>query len=430
MKRRRALSVIAAGTLALGGGVVGLVVDQASADSSLGSGFLSLGLFAEAGGERVVFTQAATGYPDGFAEMDVPFAHAELNTASGHALSSAAWPGSAVGNIGALIVLSGGSERFAGIQDPVRAEARSNTGPPSVTSDYPNASSPAITMSASATPTNVVADAQMVGSKNVTVGDFGTTHVTGVTKMTGAATAEAESSTLNENLALGPGGLISIGSATSTAKVTTNGLTSLGSGGTTVSNMTVAGVPVTVDQDGVHAKGSGASAAAGNAQINKALAQTQTKVFLTQPTKTTAPTGMTYDSGCLFMSFGDGKFYVLLGGARAIAGSSLSTAYTPPPTAPLSGPTAPPVTAAVPPNLGGSGAAPVGSAPLPSTAPSQPAPQPLLAAHQVGLPGGALSPGWLVAALLGAGLIAFGLWRLPDRLLEQVTAPCPLGEQR
>jgi hypothetical protein len=414
----------------LGTALTVLVTSPAKADSGLGSGFLSLGLFAESGGERVIFTQAATGYPDGFAEEDVPFSHAELTADAGHALSSAAWPGTAVGNIGGLIVLSGGPAQAAALADPVRAEARSNTGPSTVTSDYPSAANPAIAMSATATATNVVADALMGGSQNAIVGTFGTTHVTSTTKLTGASGAEATSTTLTEDLSLGPGGLISIGSVNSTATVTTNGVAPTATGGTTVTNMKVAGFPVTVDQDGVHAQGQGGSAAAANTQINKALAQTQTQIFLTQPTKTTSPAGMTYDSGCLLMSFGDGKALVLLGGARAIAGATLGTPFNPPAAAPLGAP--PPV----PPPLAQGPTAPIGSgttglpptasAPLPQTAPNQSQTQ--LVANAMRLPGGALSPGWLLAALLGAGLLALGLWRLPDRLLEHAATHCPLGD--
>jgi hypothetical protein len=406
-----------------------LITSPATADSSLGSGFLSLGLFAESGGERVIFTQAATGYPDGFAEEDVPFSHAELTADAGHALSSAAWPGTAVGNIGSLIVLSGGPGQAAAIADPVRAEARSNTGPPTVTSDYPSAANPAIAMSATATATNVVADALMGGSQNATVGTFGTTHVTSTTKLTGASGAEATSTTLTEDLSLGPGGLISIGSVNSTAKVTTNGVAPTASGGTTVTNMKVAGFPVTVDQDGVHAQGQGGSAAAATTQINKALAQTQTQIFLTQPTKTSSPAGMTYDSGCLLMSFGDGKALVLLGGARATAGATLGTPFNPP--AGGGPPAAPPPVAQGPTAPIGSGTTalpPAASAPLPQTAPDRSQAQ--LVANAMRLPGGALSPGWLIAALLGAGLLALGLWRLPDRLLEHAATPCPLGDDR
>jgi hypothetical protein len=270
----------------------------------------------------------------------------------------------------------------------------------------------------------------MGGSRNVTVGSYGATSVTSTAKITGVSTAESTSESVAKNLSLGPGGLISIGSVTSTARVTTNGQSTQGSGGATVSNMKVAGFPVTVDQDGVHAKGKGVTAAAANKQINKALAQTQTQVFLTQPTQTTSITGVSYDSGCLLMSFGNGQVLVLVGGARAIAGSSLSTPYVPPAAPPPFGaPAAPPVAGGTTPTVAtGTGAlTPTGGAQLPVTAPDQPiAPQ--LAASGLRVPGGALAPGWLIAALLGAGLIAFGLWRLPDRLLEQTPTPCPLGE--
>ena len=54
MKRRRfrALAAVAAGALLLGTALTVLITSPAKADSSLGSGFLFLGLTAESGGER------------------------------------------------------------------------------------------------------------------------------------------------------------------------------------------------------------------------------------------------------------------------------------------------------------------------------------------------------------------------------------------
>jgi hypothetical protein len=426
--RARALALVAAGAVVFGTALTGLVAGSAKADSTPGSGFLFLGLFSEAGGERVIFTDAATHQGEGFAEEDVPYSHAELNTSKGYALTSAAWPGTAVGNIGALLVLLGAGPQAAPLNDPVRAEARSNTGPPTVRVDYPNSATPAITMSAKATPTDVVATSAMGGSRNVTVGAFGNTSATSTAKITGVNSAESTAESVAKNLSVGPAGLVSIGSVVSTAHVTTNGQSALGSGGTSISNMKVAGFPVTVDQNGVHAKGQGPSAAAANSQINKALVQTQTQIFFTQPTQTSSLTGTSYDAGCLFMSFGNGQVLVLVGGARAVAGSSLSTPFSPPGIPPpFTGPTAPAAGGTTPTlPTGTGGLTPSGGGQLPVTAPEQPTPQ--LAANSVRLPGGALAPGWLVAALLGAGLIAFGLWRLPDRLLEQVQTSCPLGE--
>jgi hypothetical protein len=305
-----------------------------------------------------------------------------------------------------------------------------------VSTEYPSGTTSGITMTASAVPTKSAAHSEMAGSENASVGTFGPTEVATETSITGKSAARSTASTAAKKLSIGPGGLIGVSSVVSSATVdvtaATSGTIAKPSGGTTVQGMTVAGVPVTVDEHGVHAQGHGAALTAANAQVNKALAQTQTQIFLTQPTTTTSPSGTTYDAGALFISLGDGNVFIRVGGAVAIAGASNVTPYTPPtgqeapfalppPVGAVTTPTGPTLSTNTGPSLPNTG-------PAPQTAPNdQPNGLSFLptSAH---FPGGALAPGWLVAALVGAALVAFGLWRLPDRLLEQTPTACPLGE--
>src|SRR5436853_1263516 len=209
-RRMRAIATTAVGVVLFGTSWTMLARPSARADAGSPQDFLALGLFAEAGGERVVFTQAATTQPNGFAEADMPFAHAELNTAKSYGLTSAAWPGTGVGNIGAFIVLVGGPDQAEPLKDPVRAEAESNQGPSTVTQAFPNASSPGITMTVTALPTKSTAHSEMVGSDKPAVGTVGPTEATTEQAITGRSTVRSTASSAIRNLALGPGGLVSI----------------------------------------------------------------------------------------------------------------------------------------------------------------------------------------------------------------------------
>jgi hypothetical protein len=327
-----------------------------------------------------------------------------------------------VADAGSLYTLSTGNNPPVPLNDPVRAEAETGSGAPTETMSVPNGGS----MTASAYPTKVMADGQIGGDRNGTFGSAGTTHVTATTTITSSHTAQSEASSLTENLKL-VAGQVTIGSVTSHAKVTTDGVKTSASGDTNVSNVKVGGIPVTVDQNGVRVSGKGPAIKVLNDQVNKILTNFTIEIFVTQPVVTTSAGGTSYESGSLLISFNDGGNYIVIGDAIAVAGSSLATPYTPPPSLPPF--VAPPATgtAGTPAVPGGTGTlTPPVSAPL---APVEtPVPQPQLASNSARLPSGALAAGWLVAALLGSGLIAFGLWRLPDRLLEDQPTPCPLGE--
>ena len=412
------MSLVAAGALALGTAVIGAVATSAHAATSPGSDFLFLGLQAQAGGVRdIVARQVDTGQPEATFDANIPFAHAQLNLSNGHATSSVAWPGALGAAVGSLLAISGITPPIP-LNDPVQADADTGSGSPTTTMSLPGGAG---TMTATATPALASAAGQIAGDENQTFGTAGTTRASASSSITGAhnALAQAESRVEDVNL-----GVIRIGSVVSHAKVVTNGVTNTASGDCTVTNMTVAGFPVTVDQNGVHAKGAGTAATKTiNAQIQKALAQSGFVVSLTQPLVTTGAGGTTYESGSLLIT--SDHNWTVIGDSVATAGSALATPYVPPAGAP-SNPLAPPVPGVGTPAGNAPVVAPAGTVPPPQTAPTAPLPQ--LAANHIGLPDGALAPGWLVAALIGAGLIAAGLWRLPDRLLEAQPNPCPLGE--
>src|SRR3954454_6763900 len=249
MRRRASLATIVAGLTCLAASMVGITTAHAAA--APGSGFQSLGLSAVGGGQRIIFTQKETGQPDGAAEGDVPYGEASLTGSVGRALSSVAWPGALGGNLGSLLLVAGPAgtpSQVTALNTPVRAQAQTSSGSPTVT----NNTVPGTTMAATAKDDQVIADATIAGSRNATVGTFGGSHVLAKTVLTGATMAVVDASSVTEDISLG-GGQITIGSVTSIAHATTDGVHAASSGKTIVSDMKIGGVPVTVDQTGVHA---------------------------------------------------------------------------------------------------------------------------------------------------------------------------------
>jgi hypothetical protein len=73
---------------------------------------------------------------------------------------------------------------------------------------------------------------------------------------------------------------------------------------------------------------------------------------------------------------------------------------------------------------------PAGSAPVVAGGASSPVvASPRLAGNNMKLPGG-LAPGWFALVLLGSGLVAAALRRLPDSVLAATGPGCPLEGTR
>ena len=132
--------------------------------------------------------------------------------------------------------------------DPVRAQSRYPAGPPESSFGDPTVQ----TMTASAHDFGTEATAAMRNIDSPT-GSMG--HVSTHSKTTlgsASGTVLAESSLSDLSIA---GGVITIGSATSTATATTDGVAATGTAATHVSNASVGGVPVTIDENGLHVNG-------------------------------------------------------------------------------------------------------------------------------------------------------------------------------
>jgi hypothetical protein len=458
--RRVSVGLVAAGIASLSAGSIGLAT--ASAEDQPGSGFGSIDIDAAAYGVRVPF-YSHTGQD---VESELPYSLSQMGYGgAGHALTSLFWPGGTGGHGGDTLKLLAGScfppdpsgsvpipipipgvpcvtkvpelpgPVYENMNDSYKAEAKSGSGDPTVTFSHPG-----VDMSATAQGPTIRATTVVAGAKLPTGGDvFGTTSTDTIVQLTGVSTAVVDAKSTMRDVSLGAGA-ITIDSIKSVAHATTNGKTATGTASTTVSGMKIAGVPVTVDEKGLHVQGSGQDSPSSKA-LNDALKQSGFAVYVTEPTKTISGATVQLSAGQLILmqknvqymdSANDTGMLITLGGADISAGTSPAYVYegggvvpTPPPVG--SQPTQPTGPGVTP---GGVTLPPVGGElpPPQVTTPTGTEQPPLLAAQQSGLPGG-ISPGWVVAVLLGSGLIAAGLKRLPDQLFVDRGPACSLGGQ-
>jgi hypothetical protein len=442
-------------SMSLGGALFvtgGLGMSGVLADGEPGSGFGSLSLVGVSSSMRLVGLNA-----DGKeGEGQVPYSSANISLGPyGHALSSVFWPGGTAGNAGSTLGLLGNpacstasivhpvpgcpdipktiQQKYPALNDSVKVEAQTDSGDPSQTIDQGDG---AVHMSAIATPADVTTDAGVAGSYVEGVGTFGQSNSAARMQLTGvkAGVSDASSQVKDVNI----GGVIKIGSVKSLAHAVTDGTKSSGSSSTVVSNFTIAGVPMTVDEKGVRVQNAGGSPKPANDAVNKVIANFMFQAYLTQPTHTTKAGDTTYNSGSLILAFNEPNYnkganndgqVLVLGGATVTAAASPGYLFVPPPfITPPTGTVIPPTTTVPGTSLTGTGVPSglTGGTTLPPvTANSLPPAQ--LASQPLKFPGG-LSPAWIVAVLVGTAFMAAGFRRLPDRVLESTGVTCPLEE--
>src|SRR5438445_7018834 len=142
-RRRAWIACLSSGLLCLAAAGVGLGIGAgpARADDGPGSGFGSFSLLATAPGTQWTYDfPTANGHPQ--FEAEVPHSVAQLQSGpQGYGLATLAWPGALAGNAGTtsqLVNLPVPPDYAGNLNDPVRAEARTGTGPPTVTNNpYP-----------------------------------------------------------------------------------------------------------------------------------------------------------------------------------------------------------------------------------------------------------------------------------------------------
>jgi len=408
--RGRASLVGAATACVLSSGV--LTALHARATEPPGSGFLGYTLSAQASGLQVVEDEpSATTHPE--AESEVPQTQVSLVSGPvGYALSSVAWPGALAANAGSLLLLAGApvpQDVAHQLNDPVRAETRTG-GPASVE----NSSVPGAVMRAGVVPGRATADAVLDGGDAGRTAGFGATTARSTAVLgTDTATTTADSTTKDVSLAAG---VVTLDSLVSHATATTDGRRSTASGTTTVNDLRVAGVPVTVDSRGITLASSTTPADA--SAVQEAVTQLGMTVLLSQPSMSRSGGSVSYDSGSLIVVWTPpgwgGTITVLLGGSRVSASASPADALPPS------------VGTSVPPDGGGRDPAPVGglsggpaaASPLPATGGTVVAPPATAQLSAPALVSARRPPGSSYAlAVLGAALLLGALLRLPPLVL-------------
>jgi hypothetical protein len=413
---------------------------HASADGEPGSGFGSFALSASAPGAQLTVGEPTYCYtsPSGLQGCDgnVPEATSNLsNGPTGSATAAVVWPGALAADIGNLIITASNGQapdQTRAHNDPVRAQVRTGQNPDTVTYD----SVPGTTMKAVAKASVTSADAHVQGLSAAGVGTFGPLASTTLTQLTGPKSAVSKATTTASDIALG-GGVVHIGSVESTATATTDGVTAKVTGKTTVSDVTVAGVPVTIDERGVTVRGSGIALKTLTDTVNSALSQAGLVLRVSEPQGKPSGSTVDYNAGsfvAVFKPQAGYTFSVVIGSANVsvkagkafdlgtiggTTGVSTGTIGGTSTTGGSSGLTAVPTTTggSIPTSSTGDAGVPAPETLEPTT--------PAASAH--GLYGG-LSP-WLGAfGLLSAGLVAAGIKRLPDRVLEAVPSACPYQE--
>ncbi|HWC36330.1 MAG TPA: hypothetical protein VG650_16100 [Mycobacteriales bacterium] len=268
--------------------------------------------------------------------LDVPQVRSTLTTGGvGAGLASIAWPGDIGGNGGdALLILepSVPTQIAKLLNDPIKAESHS-TG----THHTVNKSVPGTVMESSASHSLVTASSQTQAAVPA-LGSLGAFSGSSTAKLIGPHSIRAVAQSAVTNLSLA-GGAIKIGSLVSHAVVLSNGKTAHGHARTTVAGVTIAGIPVTIDRDGIHL----AKSVVPTATVTKLLSTTLAALHLhTTFTKTlvTHDGGFaSYDSGALVLTYhpNDSTYSITLGRAAVQVNATpslLSDAFSPPPAAP------------------------------------------------------------------------------------------------
>jgi hypothetical protein len=388
----------------------------------------------------------------------VPYSEATLSAGPyGRALSSVFWPGGTAGNGGTTLGLLGNpacstasqvhpipgcppipppiADQYVLLNDPIKVETQNTSGDQTQTD---NQLQGGVVMSATATDYDVHSDASVASSLVSGADTFGKSSSAARTRLTGVKAAVSDASSEVRDVSLG-GGAIKIGSVKSTAHAVTDGVKSSGSATTAVSNFTIAGVPVRVDQDGIHVQETGTSTKAAVKAVNKVINNFMLHAFLTEPSHTTKGGATSYDSGSLIIGIDEPNYQkganqegnvFILGGARVTAAAAPGFDYVPPQTPPLpQTPAGTTPTTTTPGSATTGGVIPGGSAPV-NGGPAAPAPvlPPVQLAGQPLDFWDGMSPWWSLLVLAGVGMALAGLKRLPDQILESTGTSCPLED--
>jgi hypothetical protein len=407
-------------------------------------------------------------------QASIPYSTSTLGSGgTGSSSTSVFWPGSTGANAGSALQLLGITQIPASVEqmlnDPEIATAQTGVGNKTVSLSHPG-----LTMSATATPTHVHSESAAGGSGVQLIGPvIGNTDATTNISVTGPKKVVVTSTNTIHHVNIDK--MISIDSLTTRLRAVTNGHTSHGTQRTIIGGMSVAGIPVTIDSKGLHVADKGPVATplapvttllgtvlptttittTAVSAVNTALKAAGISMSLTPASMKSHKGHIKMVSRALVLKLSNTSYtgqanstgtLLVLGAASidALATPGFPAGSLPPASSPPSsgggtpagtttttgGSTGSVGTAGTPgtPAIPGTPAT-VSTAPAVAGAPSSSAPEKtqLTAASPLPLPSG-LNPAWIVVALAVAGLGAFGLKRLPDKLLSAAGPNCHLEE--
>jgi hypothetical protein len=381
---------------------------------------LSYIVAAQAPGMQITYDNpTAPFHPLG--EGEINYALSTLDATRGHALASVIWPGSAGGNVGSLLGVLG-APTLPGLNDPVKADVATGAGPDTQTISSPTGTEMTASVKSANPNEQNVSSATKAGELPLgaggSVGSSSATSSVVFDQLANTMTAKATSTATN----IGLGGVLSIGSVTSSATtVSVNGAAPKVSSTTVFHDMKIAGQEAYVDGSGVHV---GVLGKPTNPPVvglvNQALAASGMQIFFTAPYRF-AIGGLTYDYAASILVYwappepNHDVMTISLGGAAISMQITPGTDATPvSPTAPSGLPPSPGATSLSLPTPASPGAVTFPPSQLPHT--SSPAPaaaaNPTFAAPLDAASRGVGAP-WLVllAALAVGGAVV--LPRLP-----------------
>ena len=244
--RKRLIAISVTLLMAVG---VGFWPGPAHADPSL------VGWTAQSDANPFDFVMDSAGGLGGFhplVEADIPEDSSDFESGPfGTGIASIFWPGSAAGNAGSLLGEAGLPSQLAPLtsklNDPIRAQSFYPEGP--TTASYPSSSTGGVAeMKSHADGNGVWAKA---GLTDVSVpGLFAIQGVQGSTTATATSQARSTASGSFSSLSF-LGGLVQIGSSTSTASATSDGVSPSGTATTHIGAITIAGHSVSMGSDGL-----------------------------------------------------------------------------------------------------------------------------------------------------------------------------------
>ena len=387
-----------------------------------GSGFGSLELAAIASG--TTYDPSKTfGQP---VEVSSPYAASIIHIGGGNGIASIAWPGQLGASLGTTLIVASNNQvpsQAEVLNDPVVANAKSGTKP-----DDTNTSVPGATMTAHAVSHDVSAAAS-AGGVTTPATATGATDATSSVQATGPTTAVGDAASSAQDISIA--GVVHIGGVVSRAHGTTNGTTASATGSTEVTDVTVAGQPISIGTNGITLVGTTLPTAAALTAVQSALSQAMITLTVSQPTTVVSGGSVEYATGSLIVStpFGVTSF----GGATLNLAANRSFSYAPPPPAgggaTTSGTTggspvvrgAPGVATSTQPLLG----SPTVTAPAPTTDLPEPVQTIVNALRPLGLTTGYRGAYVVLGLLLAAGFATF-LAGLPSRWLPALHDTCPL----